>query len=459
LRCFDQKRRFGIDLLYPTPRYSVGLHSPTLCPKSVYLDGDCNCSAVIEHARALRQPEPPCTRSETGDPVQNPLFSNLSSELAFPRDPGQVFLAGIVGVPWQDIATADTLRDPLRLEYLRAADLARIDPALGYSRWDLIAGDVDMHIPPRDPFMVESIDPRSGLNPVTGDFTVGSSSVDPLANPINGHERVISERFDLQYACIFPLQTPRDCTNDDLCDCEDATESLSNPLCQPPSGGPGGTTQYFAKAYPCLRELDVLKRQGENSVTASICPKSSAGNKDDVGFGYQPAVAGIVKRLRCASLNAEFVTDPGSIDFGTVSCSLVGVRSIPVKDCSCDGVTRWPPADDAAIAVRSELYRRGQCGTGSLPPCEDFCLCEVPQTRGAALTACQTDASGQPIDPTTMLLVNGWCYIDPSQGFGNPALVQNCPPGSPRNVRLVGSAAPVQGETLFVACGTQCQAP
>src|SRR5262249_22191204 len=71
LRCWDQRRRFGFDLLYPTSRYSEALRSPVVTARS------------------------------TGMRVENPLFAAVAGKP--PRDPGLVQLFGIVGVPWQDV--------------------------------------------------------------------------------------------------------------------------------------------------------------------------------------------------------------------------------------------------------------------------------------------------------------------------------------------------------------------
>src|SRR5262249_41056480 len=86
LRCWDQKRRFGIDFLYPVDRYTQALTSPTVATK-------------------------------TGELVQNPLFAGI-------RDPGSVIVTGIVGVPWQDVA-----HDPKDLQsgLKRAQELADPD--------------------------------------------------------------------------------------------------------------------------------------------------------------------------------------------------------------------------------------------------------------------------------------------------------------------------------------------
>jgi hypothetical protein len=74
----------------------------------------------------------------------------------------------------------------------------------------------------------------------------------------------------------------------------------NKPLCQPPSGGPAGTTQYFAPAYPGLRELQVLQDFGSNSVVTSICPKQTTGVTDDPSYGYNPALRAFIDRVRGA---------------------------------------------------------------------------------------------------------------------------------------------------------------
>ncbi|HOU94243.1 MAG TPA: hypothetical protein PLU22_24500, partial [Polyangiaceae bacterium] len=162
---------------------------------------------------------------------------------------------------------------------------------------------------PADPFMWESITPRvgthalSGLpfpesNPVTGDRPLDPSSAG-AASPINGHEYTVTDGGDLQYACVFPLTTPRSCADGVTggCDCKAEDMNLATkPLCQEPGSTVVGTTQYAAKAYPGLRHLAVLQGFGANAVVGSICPKVT----DDPGspaYGYRPALRAIVRRL------------------------------------------------------------------------------------------------------------------------------------------------------------------
>jgi hypothetical protein len=68
LRCFEQKRRFGMDFLYPTERYVNALSKPRICPEVTNLDCDSD-----------------------GSPVPNPLFENPGGR---PRDPSRVVVAG-----------------------------------------------------------------------------------------------------------------------------------------------------------------------------------------------------------------------------------------------------------------------------------------------------------------------------------------------------------------------------
>jgi hypothetical protein len=84
LRCFHQKQRFGFDFLYPVQRYVNALTARTLCTSRADLD-------ATDPARCLD-----ANKDQKPDIVENPLFKGG-------RGADLVFLAGIVGVPWQDI--------------------------------------------------------------------------------------------------------------------------------------------------------------------------------------------------------------------------------------------------------------------------------------------------------------------------------------------------------------------
>jgi hypothetical protein len=269
LRCWQQKRRYGIDFLYPTARYVNALRNQLLCSEKWDLDPS-GCSP-----QAL---------------VPNPLFSDLTGKgTAAGRSSELIFLAAIVGVPWQDLATPATLNDPNALEYSTASDLH------AQGRWDWITGDSVN--PPDDPLMVESPQPRSGMHPLDSKLNPQPPSSTELANPANGHEWNAHQSVhgDLQYACIFPLDPPRDCLNaTGGCDCQSASVFQGNsPLCQ--SGGTYSTLQVYAKAYPGLRQLEVLRDFGDNAIPASICPKIT--DPGSPSYGYAPAGDALIRAM------------------------------------------------------------------------------------------------------------------------------------------------------------------
>ncbi|MET0793138.1 MAG: hypothetical protein ABW061_16580, partial [Polyangiaceae bacterium] len=432
LRCYNQHQRFGFDLLYSTNRYVNALNQRT-----IQLDSNPNVT------------------------VTNPLYDNAGSDKA-PRDTSLVFLAGIVGVPWQDIADADSLTGP-GLNYLTAKELNAPD-ADGHTRWDYLLGSPFARpvVAPLDPFMRESIAERSGTNtlavpPVS---IAPANSMNPKANVINGHEQVIPDnQDDLQYACTFPLQMTRDCAeNDSACDCSaakggktDALLAANSPLCQPPGGGPASTTQYSAKAYPGARELQVLKDFGDNAIVASICPKiTDPANAD---YGYNPAVGAIIERLKEA-LKGKCLPRPLEVDDqGQVLCKVIEAQK---ANCNCDPNEGRGPADPQILAaVRAQLQETGNCGNTGQASCDSWCECEIIQETRDNLKACQGASGGIPA---------GYCYVDANAKNGATAAqsaeidsaLLKCPANQQQLLRFVqgpsGSPTPAQGSVAFIAC-------
>ncbi|MEJ7733115.1 MAG: hypothetical protein WKG00_28455 [Polyangiaceae bacterium] len=428
LRCFDQKRRFGFDLLYSTQRY---------------VDG-------------LSQPKVP---NRQGQMVPNPLYSDLDTTdgTAPQRASNLVFFAGIVGVPWQDIA-----RDPTNLAnggFKDSSDMAAGGVDGAPTGWDMILGSADGKTLPLDPLMRESVKPRTGSNPATGDaLAPPGAALD--ANSVNGHEWNVVQNDDLQYACVFDLDTPRDCTQKDAngvalhpgCDCRptaDGTpDEIGNPLCQDADGA-FGTTQYRAKAYPGVRQLQVLRGLGDQGIVASVCPSfiTAAPTPADLqraDYGYRPAVASIIDRLKQAIQGGCQPRILKQDSAGHVQC-LVLQASVN-EQCSCDAAGTEPVPGDLqdAVTLANELS----------PDTGWNCFCHVKQLSGDALEACRTDVSETPIVDGKS--VDGWCYVDPDQG-GNEALVQSCPVTEQRKVRLIGEAKGGSGTTNLIACTTSSE--
>ena len=402
LRCWDQKRRFGADFLYPVERYVEALSQKRI------------------HKR-------------TGEEVDNPLYSDLRGTGAPVRDPGFVYLAGIVGVPWQDVATPASASGSSELAYLTAREIGT------ENRWSWLLPDNGA--PPADALMIESDAPRTGMNPATNAALLPPDAT--ASHPINGHEWN-TDHADLQYSCIYPLAAPRDCSNvanDESCDCIGVTagDASRNPLCQDPATGEYGHVQYFAKAYPGTRQLRVLKGFGENAIVASICPKLASGESSVPSYGYNPAADAIVDRLK-EHLVAECMPRPLALNSeGTASCAVVEAIS---GSCSCDGGNnRAPVGGELDSAVRRRLRELGQCGGASGVACDAFCLCEIGSATDQA--SCQNAEAPEGV---------GWCYVDPARGIGSPALVADCPSNAQRIVRFVGEDTPVSGATAFVAC-------
>ncbi len=468
LRCWNQKQRFGVDMLYPLQRYIDGLHE-----RSVY-DRD-------------------------GFKVPNPLFDDLPYRAAAasgtpltrpraePRESRLVFFAPIVGVPWQDIARHKgdgTDQDPLSLSegYLPTYAADGIDAI----NWSLILGNPlgylsdgetqVTRVDPKDPLMIESnvsddpAHPRAGTtHPVTGEAIALDSW-----NSVNGHEWLPSGKTDLQYACIFDLPGPVDCT-DTSNECK-STADNKNPLYENRDGKAKGDTslgtyetkkQYRAKAYPGTRFLQVAKSFGTlqkgNAIVGSICA-SNLSNKEASDFGYRPAVTSIIESLK-AQLSGQCLPRTLATTKGAAPCLIIDAQYPRLKDASGATIKNDPALVNACKDCNKHGHRPLDAVTASLLTGEvrDYeCLCEVEQFRDADLTECQTNEkkqlpylySGTDKQDTDK---GGWCYVDPSssdmpdrdaaQQIVNDACTSST---QKRTLRFIN--AETQNTTLFITC-------
>ncbi|HEX3597957.1 MAG TPA: hypothetical protein VHU80_22765, partial [Polyangiaceae bacterium] len=369
LRCFHQVQRYGFDLLYPTARYVNALSQSTICTSRPDLAPDAqNC--------------PDLDNDKKPDLVDNPLFATGT---AVPRSPSLVFVAGILGVPWQDIASDEQpdgkpYGDASELHYQTADQLSANDT------WQKILGNPvpGMNlgpVPPTDNLMQESREPRGGLDGETPPVQLAGTASGLLANPVNGHEWLNPRNGDLQYACIFKLTTPRPCTDphDTGCDCTSDDLKSDNPLCQDPQGSYSQPTQYYAKAYPGLRELQVLKDFGKNSIVASICARNVDTMAQD--YGYRPAVDAIVDRLKGALTGSCLPRQLIRGANGKLPCSVVEARPIPSTGKPlCSATPGRLDADPAVIAPAiDQLRRSGACDVTNKPACNDFYVCQIQE--------------------------------------------------------------------------------
>lgn len=382
LRCWNAKRRFGEDWLFPIERYREGFSGPTVTSRS-------------------------------GEVVDNPLFAQG-------RTPDMVSVLLLGGVPWQFITTPGSRDDPDVTEFLAPE-------ALGESRvWDAILGEPSAGVPPSDPHLVASVDPRPDL-PLAGD---------PL-DPVHGHEVVRVVPDELQYSCIYPLPEPRDCGTTDPCDCDSAPES---PLCRAADGS-YGQVQYFAKAYPPLRLLELVKGLGAQGFLGSVCPRQQVDPAAS-GFGYSDAMLtfyrgawGSIWDLTCGTVELPLRQD------GTLRCQLLEGHVYKI-DCEAQGrLTASGPFREAFL--RESLWRAGGW--------EAATVCELPQLPG------------DPRDPSTPAYACanelhpapgqvGYCYVDPAAGIGNPELVEFCAADRRRRVRLIPQNLPLPETYTALVC-------
>jgi hypothetical protein len=235
LRCFDQKRRFGIDFLWPMDRYIAGLSSAQVADRH-------------------------------GNVVPNPLYA------AGQRGSELVLFTGILGVPWQLLDT-------------NPASAARTGQELtDTGRWSALIGDPANAVPASDPHMVESVGPRAGL--------AGPSSPHD-ADSAHGHEYSVPNQDDLQYACTFELPNPIDCevTFSGRCYCTEPQND--NPVCQDPQTEAFGMVQYRGAANPGTRPLQLVQALAHRGIASSICPATTTDSLLPE-WGYRPTFAKLV---------------------------------------------------------------------------------------------------------------------------------------------------------------------
>ncbi|MFT3765808.1 MAG: hypothetical protein QM820_09855 [Minicystis sp.] len=438
LRCWDQKRRFGIDFLYPIDRYVTGL-TQSIVP------------------------------NRQGDMVPNPIFSDLDPTDAdtTTRDSSMVLLTYIVGVPWQDLA-----RDPTNpAKGVKTANEMAVPDTMGHSTWDYVIGDPSNFVPPLDPHMIEWNAPRTGTSPITGDTLAPPTSAPGMgSDAINGHEYtpgtvngVQQVADDLQYACIFPLPQARDCGQPGQISCDCTDPQNDNPLCEPvdPSDPSSPRTrQVRAKAYPGIRQLALLKALGSQGIAGSICPVQ-LDDPSAPTFGYRPAMTRLGDRLVTdlgpACLNRQLATDP----LGRVDCAMLEVRNTGqhLDAQACNAFCAQQPGRSGVLAHHLALRGEALADPRALQMAAD-CVCEIPELQGqkgcnnvsSELAACQCDPTDVPtLDGQT---VNGWCYIDTTLNppLGNPEIVADCPVDQKRLVRFVGAGNPAPGALLMISC-------
>jgi hypothetical protein len=467
LRHVHMRQKYGIDPQFPVERYSNGLTSPVVPDRTGEYPAGANnysgfgknmtCTNPLYAASLPAQKDLSATIA-TATPVSAADAMTLCSLPTGPRTSDKVFFAHIGGVPHQLLHFMPG--DPVA-STLSPADWVKI---LGTDPEHFDYDGIDPHMyesyKPRLPGQAESLtnppafDP-SGTNPLQP--TGAMSTADPINGrewitdvPVGGHRLEV----DRQFACIFPLTTPRDCTqavNGYACDCPmtPLTHDQTPPVCSDATP----TQQVAAKAYPTVRELLVAKMMGVQGIVSSICPTdvtdNAAGN--DPNYGYRPAVAAIIDRLKAALSNAclprKLTPDPMT---GEVPClilvTLPGAGSCTNPTCPT-GMGLQVPQDPSVLATfcaNAEATYIGVKGAPGDPANQS--VCELTQLVKGTAPAADFDPNGS-CDISTD---KGWCYVEGAGANGcSQAIVfaANSPPaGSVTNLSCLESQVNVLGD-------------
>lgn len=374
------KQRYGIDPQYPIKRYIDGFtkaripdraaeHEVTTLPNGVLDIKDYTSTAK-------------CT---------NPLFAaklptgagedycNLQPST---RSPDQIFFAVVGGVPNQLLHFVPNDPDKSRITNDDWVKILGADP-------------VNYDYSGIDPHMIQSVSARPGLS--GADQPKGQNGSDPY----NGREWN-TVKGDLQYACTFdlPVDKQRTCgATDTSCDCGDA--NTNPPLC----GGANGTTQVKAKAYPTIREFEVVRALGDQGVVSTLCPIQLT-DKSAPTYGYRPAVASIIDRLKNALTTQclpRKLRDPGA-PIEAVPCLVLAQLSDVSDNCAAHGL-KEPEASILTVFRQQQKAETGNAGDGGLD-LSALPVCVVPQKNPVVQPGdtCKADT-----DPD-------WCYVENAAG-------------------------------------------
>jgi hypothetical protein len=433
LRHVHMRAKYGLDPQFPIERYFLGLTSPKVPDRNgEYPAGAQNYQGYVTANLKCTNPLFAKTLPD-GSATDAATLCNLPQG---DRTLDKIFYAHIGGVPYQLL---HFMPDNPQASLLTPQDWVKIlgtDPL----RYDYTG---------IDPHMIESYQPRPGLagtgmpsntDPINGREWI----TDTVLNPANGGHVLPVDR---QYACTFKLAQPRDCTKDYNssygCDCPSMMGLLSHDQTPSVCDDANPTSQTHAKAYPTIRELLLAKLMGNQGIVSSICPEETVDPMSPV-FGYRPAVAAIIDRLKAALTNAclprKLQVDATA---GSVPCLiLVSLAAKPGETCkapTCDAALGLAVPDKDTLRVfcdNQEAEYIGRGGTANAPgdPANQS-VCVLKQLPP------MTDCSGS--------LNHGWCYVEKGNTGCAQAIVfssQTPPPGSLTTLACIETSVSVVGD-------------
>lgn len=368
VRFFQMKKRFGADPQFPIKRYVDGLSQLRIPNRDSEHDSYGNYLFSKTCTNPLFAASLPSDSNNVGDLCNRPIG---------PRAPDQVFFAVVGGVPHQ-IVKANT------------GDDGTISPA----GWEKIIGKDPEHYNyvGQDPHMIQSIGPRAGLPPAAA---VGNNGTDE----IHGREWD-TEKRDLQYACTFELTKEKPCTIDgpsnQCASSNDCDGKKATPLCSQDDP----KVQVRAKAYPTIREFQVVHGLGGQGIVASLCPEEVKDTKSE-NYGYRPAVRAIVDRLKNALANTCLPQALSPDEKGEVPCLLL--ETLEEEGDTCDAHGLSSPNAEVLKTFRDQQRQAAENakanGVQEVVDETKLTVCEIPQIVKEKGSTCENDADA------------GWCYV------------------------------------------------
>jgi len=422
VRFHRMKERYGIDPQYPIKRYVDGF--------TKFKVPDRKAEHVTKVAANGRRDIANYTSTAK---CTNPLFAaklprQAGDELcALPRStrsPDLIFFAVVGGVPHQLLHF-----DPNDMEKSRITneDWVKI---LGRDPGNFDFSGIDPH-------MVQSVAPRTALGLGGADKQLGDNGDDK----IHGREWN-TNKGDLQYACTFdlPETMQRVCgASDTSCDCSpNQSEGLNPPLCG------AGNKQIKAKAYPTIREFQVVRALGDQGIISSLCPihlckegdpSCDSAKNPPATYGYRPAVASIIDRLKIELTTQclpQKLREVGA-EADQVPCLVLAQLSEKEDSCAAHGLSA-PKKEILDVFLAQQRAESGKVGEGGLDLAA-LPVCEIPQKTVERGLSCKDEAE--------ML----WCYVE-----NDPANKKNPAGRCPQALIFSSGTAALAGARFSLQC-------
>jgi hypothetical protein len=390
VRYMRMKERYGVDPQYPISRYVNGftkLRVPDRTGEHTVKTGANGQRQISDYVGAAN-----CTNPLFADGLPKNPGDELCNLTRSTRSPDLVFFAMVGGVPNKLLHF-----DPSGTA--QASDNNRITS----DDWVKILGTDPLvyNYDGIDPHMVQSITARQNL--LSGgdpESPRGQNGTDP----VQGRDWD-TQKKDLQYACTFDLPKSRACTaGATSCDCTNDPIS-GNPVNNTPlCATDGSATQIKAKAYPTIRQFEVVHALGDQGVIASLCPIQLT-NPAGPDYGYKPAVAAIIDRLKnalttqCLPQKLRTADEEAAKAPLDVPC-LVLVQLSKESGQTCAGLGLAVP-EPAILEVFKQQQRAesGNVGDGGLD-LSTLETCQLAQTDVAKGETCANDTN------------LNWCYVE-----------------------------------------------